>query len=113
MASPPACARRTHDRVIPMDADLVALAEAHGVATFYEDWHRQNKDVAPESVIGVLGLLGVDATSPSSISRELAAVRTAREQQRLPGTVVVREGASRPLAAPGSVVLEDGTTRAV
>ena len=39
-----------------MDADLVALAEAHGVATWYEDWHRERRDVSAESVIGVLGL---------------------------------------------------------
>ena len=45
-----------------MDADLAALAEAHGVATWYEDWHRERRDVSAESVIGVLGLLGVDAT---------------------------------------------------
>ena len=90
-----------------MDADLTALAEAHGVATWYEDWHRERKDVAPESVIGVLGLLGVDATSPAAIAAGLAAIRTAREQHRLPGTVVVRQGATRPLT--GTVHLEDGS----
>ncbi|GAA3350625.1 4-alpha-glucanotransferase [Amorphoplanes nipponensis] len=90
-----------------MDADLTALAEAHGVATWYEDWHRERKDVSAESVIGVLRLLGVDAGSPASIARELAAIRTAREQHRLPGTVVVRQGSSKPLT--GTVHLEDGS----
>src|SRR5919106_177396 len=84
-----------------MDADLVALAEAHGVATWYEDWHRQRKDVSAESVIGVLGLLGVDARTPASVSAGLAAVLEARRRQKLPGTVVVREGSSRPLAESG------------
>jgi 4-alpha-glucanotransferase len=91
-----------------MDADLVALAEAHGVATWYEDWHRQRREVSAESVIGVLGLLGVDATSPAAVRLALAAVRTAREQRRLPGTVVVRQGTSRPLAESGTIILEDG-----
>jgi 4-alpha-glucanotransferase len=92
-----------------MDADLVALAEAYGVATWYEDWQRQNRDVSAESVIGVLGLLGVDASSPAAVGRALAAVHTAREQQKLPGTVVVRQGGSRPLATAGRIVLEDGS----
>ncbi|PRY31524.1 4-alpha-glucanotransferase [Pseudosporangium ferrugineum] len=96
-----------------MDAELTALAEAHGVATWYEDWHRERRDVAAESVAGVLGLLGVDASTPESVRRELAAVRTAREQHRLPGTVVVREGEQRPLPGAGTIVLEDGTSREV
>ncbi len=96
-----------------MDADLVALAEAHGVATWYEDWHRERRDVSAESVIGVLGLLGVDASAPDAIARELAAVRSAGERQLLPGTVVVREGESRPLREPGTVTLEDGSSSEV
>lgn len=96
-----------------MDAELTALAEAHGVATWYEDWHRERRDVSAESVTGVLGLLGVDATTPGSIRRELAAVRTTREQQRLPGTVVVKHGEARPLPGSGTVLLEDGTSREV
>ncbi|MFI5931674.1 4-alpha-glucanotransferase [Actinoplanes sp. NPDC051494] len=96
-----------------MDAELTALADAHGVATWYKDWHRERRDVSPESVIGVLSLLGVDARTPGSVAGELATIRTAREQKRLPGTVVVRAGASRALAAPGTLTLEDGTEREV
>jgi 4-alpha-glucanotransferase len=96
-----------------MDAELVALAEAHGVATWYEDWHRQRRDVAPESVTGVLRLLGVDASTPEAVRRELAAVREARQHDVLPGTVVVRRGTGRPLAGPATVTLEDGGTREV
>ena len=96
-----------------MDDDLVALAEAHGVAVWYEDWHRERREVSAESVIGVLGLLGVDATTPATVRSSLAAVRTAREQQRLPGTVVVRHGTSRPLAEHGTIILEDGASRDV
>lgn len=96
-----------------MDADLVALAEACGVATWYEDWHRERKDVAPESVVAVLGLLGVDATSPAAIRRALAERREHEQRGHLPGTVVVRQGTGRPLPAPGTLVLEDGDRREV
>ncbi|MET1005502.1 MAG: 4-alpha-glucanotransferase [Propionibacteriaceae bacterium] len=90
-----------------MDADLTALAEAHGVATWYEDWHRKRKDVSAESVVGVLALLGVDATTGEGVAAELIKIRTAREQRRLPGTVVVQHGTTQPLT--GTVHLEDGS----
>jgi 4-alpha-glucanotransferase len=93
-----------------MDADLVALAEAHGVATWYEDWHRLRKDVSAESVVGVLGLLGVDASSPPAVASSLAEVRSRDGLGRLPGTIVVRAGASRPLPAAGTITLEDGSS---
>jgi 4-alpha-glucanotransferase len=96
---------------VRMDADLVALAEAHGVATWYEDWHRERKDVAAESVVGVLGLLGVDATTPRAIAKALAAVRARERLGRLPGTVVVRTGTTRELPGPATIVLEDGGRR--
>src|SRR5689334_6390816 len=88
-----------------MDADLVALADAHGVATWYEDWHRKRKDVAAESVVGVLGLLGVDATTPAARAAALAEVRERDALGRLPGTIVVREGTERALPASGTLTL--------
>ena len=91
-----------------MDADLVALAEAHGVATWYEDWHRKRKDVAAESVVGVLGLLGVDATTPAAIASALAAARSRDGLGRLPGTIVVRSGTRRSLPGTARITLEDG-----
>jgi 4-alpha-glucanotransferase len=96
---------RVETEGVRMNADLVALAEACGVATWYEDWHRERKDVASESVVAVLGLLGVDATSPAAIASALAQ----RGQDEQPGTVVVREGSGRPLPRPGTITLEDGS----
>ncbi|MDY7089697.1 MAG: 4-alpha-glucanotransferase [Actinomycetota bacterium] len=93
-----------------MDTELATLAEAHGVAIWYEDWRRVRQDVSAESVIGVLGLLGVDATTPEAIGRELQVVRKAQAEQRLPGTVIVRQGEGRELAAPATITLEDGST---
>jgi 4-alpha-glucanotransferase len=89
-----------------MDVDLTRLAHAHGVATSYEDWRRAEREVAPESVIGVLGLLGVDARTPAAVTAALAAVPAAQE---LPGTVVVRAGSTRPLPGVSTITLEDGS----
>ncbi|MEU8657526.1 4-alpha-glucanotransferase [Actinoplanes philippinensis] len=94
-----------------MDTDLVALAEAHGVATRYENWQRQETEVAPESVIGVLGMLGVDASTPAAVRTSLAEARRRDSGDRLPGTIVVRAGSGRALPGPAEVTLEDGTVR--
>ncbi|WIM95720.1 4-alpha-glucanotransferase [Actinoplanes oblitus] len=88
-----------------MDARLEALATAHGVATWYENYQRRRTEVSPESVIGVLGLLGVDATGGPA-----EPPAPAPDQ---PGTIVLREGQSRDLPAPAELTLEDGTTRTV
>ncbi|GIF10736.1 4-alpha-glucanotransferase [Actinoplanes teichomyceticus] len=96
-----------------MDAQLEALAEAHGVATWYENYQRRRTEVAAESVIGVLGLLGVDATTPAAVEAALQAARERGRGAQLPGTVVLRAGQSRPLPAPAQLTLEDGSTRTV
>ncbi|BCJ42763.1 4-alpha-glucanotransferase [Actinoplanes ianthinogenes] len=85
-----------------MDARLEALAAAHGVATWYENYQRRRTEVAPESVIGVLGLLGVDASAPPP-----AAVKKPE------GTIVLRLGQRHTLPGPAELTLEDGTTRTV
>ncbi|MFF5198561.1 4-alpha-glucanotransferase [Micromonospora parva] len=95
-----------------MNRRLAALANAHGVSTWYEDWRHRRVEVAPETVVGVLGLLGVDATSPAAIADALAAVR-AVDRGTLPETVVLTHGRSRALPGPGVLTLEDGGRRAV
>ena len=96
-----------------MDADLVALAEAHGVATHYENWQRKETEVAPESVIGVLGMLGVDASTPEKLQESLAAARRRDDGDRLPATIVLRAGTGGDLPAPAEITLEDGGVRQV
>ncbi|MCM0676132.1 4-alpha-glucanotransferase, partial [Micromonospora phytophila] len=95
-----------------MDPRLAALAQAHGVATWYEDWRHRRVEIAPETVVAVLGLLGVDAGDPAAVSAALAAARAA-DGAALPDTVVLRAGATRVLPGPGTVMLEYGGTRAV
>jgi 4-alpha-glucanotransferase len=92
-----------------MDQDLADLAAAHGVSTGYHaGWHWVEAD---ESVVrGVLSALGVDAGSPESVRVELAA---AREIDRRPTTIVLRDGDVHELDGPGEVRCEDGTVVAV
>ncbi|MEV4534162.1 4-alpha-glucanotransferase [Asanoa sp. NPDC049518] len=91
-----------------MERDLRRLAAAHGVVTAYDAADGRRTQVDRDIVVRVLGLLDVDATSPSAISAALAAATTDR---RLPPTIVLREGDRRDLA--GTLTLEDGTTREV
>ncbi|MBP2473203.1 4-alpha-glucanotransferase [Crossiella equi] len=94
-----------------MNADLAALAEAHGVSTWYEGSGRVRVDIAPEAVTAVLAQLGVAAGTPEAVRESLAAVRVAAEPAALPGTLVLREGQTRALDRPAELVLEDGTRR--
>jgi 4-alpha-glucanotransferase len=64
-------------------------------------------------VVGVLGVLGVEADSPEAVRRELAKVTAARRERQVPDTVVLRVGSGRRLPAAGTVTLEDGGTRQV
>ncbi|MBB5956775.1 4-alpha-glucanotransferase [Saccharothrix tamanrassetensis] len=83
-----------------MDDELAALAEAHGVATYYEDAGQRRADVDPDVVVAVLAQLDVDASTPEAVRRALAAPRPE------PKTLVLREG--EVLEGTGTVVLEDG-----
>ncbi|WP_309116910.1 4-alpha-glucanotransferase [Saccharothrix sp.] len=85
-----------------MDDQLAALADAHGVATWYEDADQKRADVDPDVVVAVLAELGVDASTPEAVRRALAAPRPA------PKTIVLREG--DVLTEPGVLALEDGST---
>ncbi|WP_306835004.1 4-alpha-glucanotransferase [Catenuloplanes nepalensis] len=96
-----------------LEPGLVELAEAHGVATWYENWRRQPTNVSRAAVTGTLRLLGVDASTPDAVTAALASVRAAHDPGRLPGTVVLRESATRELPSPGVITFEDGSTRQV
>jgi 4-alpha-glucanotransferase len=76
--------------------DLAALAAAHGVATSYEDSSERRHEVDAQIVVDVLGLLGVDATSPAAVAESLAATRGTADRDQLPPTLVVRAGTPEP-----------------
>ncbi|MEV0720427.1 4-alpha-glucanotransferase [Asanoa sp. NPDC050611] len=92
-----------------MERDLRRLAAAHGVVTGYDAADGRRTQVDRDIVVRVLALLDVDASSPAAIRAALD--DAARAADRLPPTIVLREGDSRALS--GTVTLEDGTTREV
>jgi 4-alpha-glucanotransferase len=94
-----------------LDVDLVELAAAHGVATEYRDGARRPVRVAADVVIGVLGLLDVDATTPHARRAALALARKRAAEGELPGTIAVRPDRPYPLPGPAVLVDEAGTRR--
>ncbi|GAA0897414.1 4-alpha-glucanotransferase [Virgisporangium aurantiacum] len=90
-----------------IDPLLERLAAAHGVATEYENWQGRATAIARETVVEILRLLDVDASSPAAIRAALAeaSARTATH-----GAIVVTEGDAH--AVPdGLLILEDGRER--
>jgi 4-alpha-glucanotransferase len=98
---------------VAVDEDLAELAEAHGVATWYEDTKRERVDVEASVVAAVLAQLGVDAGTPVAVGQELTRLRERRQRATLPGTVVVRQATSRRVDRPAVVHCEDGSRREV
>jgi 4-alpha-glucanotransferase len=86
-----------------VDDELAALAEAHGVATRYEDAGQRVVDVDPAVVVAVLGQLDVDASTPEKVRAALA------EERPEKATIVVKEGQTLDLGRPATVRLEDGS----
>jgi 4-alpha-glucanotransferase len=78
--------------VTAVDGDLARLAEAHGVATHYDDQQKRRIEVSRESVVAVLAALGVDASSTEATHAALAEHAVAEYRRLVPPTVVVREG---------------------
>ncbi|WP_170323980.1 4-alpha-glucanotransferase [Cryptosporangium phraense] len=76
-----------------IDRDLAALAAAHGVATEYVGSTGRPETVTPDTVIAVLGALGVAAGTPAEVAASLADADTTPWRRLLPPTVVVTAGA--------------------
>ncbi|QFG67937.1 4-alpha-glucanotransferase [Ornithinimicrobium pratense] len=96
---------------------LSQLAAAHGVATEFSDWQGRHTPATAETVLAVLGALGVDADSEEAVERALADVErepwsrvlppvmVATEQDQVVVPVRVQQGAG----FEAELVLEDGT----
>ncbi|MDO5738942.1 MAG: 4-alpha-glucanotransferase [Ornithinimicrobium sp.] len=100
---------------------LTELADAYGVATQFWDWQGRHTQVPTQTVLAVLGALGIQAESDDDIEAALAEVEEAPWIRILPPVTVVSEG-ERPQVpvhlADGTafvvrLILEDGTTSAV
>ena len=100
-----------------LPADLIALADAFGVATEFTDWRGRTVEVSTETVVEVLAAMHVDATDPAAA---LARHGEQRWRHMLPACVVARQAESRTFAVhvphgdpvEVSISLEDGGQRA-
>lgn len=93
---------------IPARSALHQLADRHGVATRYENADQVWVEVEDDVVVAVLGQFGVDATSDDAVARALGAPETTG---KLPPTIVLKQGTTRPIGTGAEIVLEDGTRR--
>ncbi len=75
-----------------LTAEQRELAEAHGVATDYEDWLDNPVTVPRDTVLAVLAALGVDAADPADATRALSMLRRGQRDHLLPPCVVKRVG---------------------
>ncbi len=99
-----------------LPVDLVALADAFGVATEFTDWRGRTVEVSTETVVAVLSAMDVDATVPSEA---LARHAEQRWRHMLPACVVARQGEPRTFAVhvphgdpvEVTISLEDGGQR--
>ena len=76
--------------------DLQHLAEECGVATDYWDWRGNHIVVRAETILAVLGALGIDATTPESVAAALSAAGRYRWTRMLPPCIVTRPGWQLP-----------------
>lgn len=95
---------------------LQPLADAYGVATSFNDWRGQHKQVSVETVLAVLKSFGVVVTTEDDVRTALHEHKLAYWRRTLVPTTVVRQGQSATLEVhvpdgdPVSVVIqrEDG-----
>ncbi len=76
--------------------ELQHLAEECGVATDYWDWRGNHIVVRAETIVAVLGALGIDATTPESVAAALSAAGGYRWTRMLPPCIVTRPGWQLP-----------------
>ncbi len=100
-------------------AELVELATAYGVATEYWDWQGRHVSVRAETIVAVLGALGVDASTPQATRQALHTRWVDRWERMLPRCLVTRAGTSpwfgvhvdHGADVTVAVELEDGSRR--
>ena len=84
--------RTVADDPVPASDALLRLAAAYGVVPDHWDFHGQNRRASTATLQGVLGALGVDASSPERIDLAIAHVEDMPWRRVLPPVLVVREG---------------------
>lgn len=71
---------------------LRVLADRCGVATSYEGWDKQRREVTDESLQHILGALGVGCESSSAIEQSLIALDESDWRRTLPPVLVMVDG---------------------
>ena len=102
-----------------LDADLAELARRFGVAVEFDDWSGRRVTVAEQTLVAVLGALGVAARTAGERRTALADCDRRYWAAPLPAAVIGRTGTEAVLwahvthGAPAQVwvTTEDGTTR--
>ena len=79
---------------------LLRLAGAYGVVPDHWDFHGQSRRASAATLQGVLGALGVDASSPERVDLAIAHVEDMPWRRVLPPVLVVRQG--RQAHVPGA-----------
>lgn len=77
---------------------MLRLARECGVATEYWSFDGHEQQVSADTLVAVLGALGIDATSPARIDLALAHAEDAPWREPLPPTVITRQG--QPVQIP-------------
>ncbi|WP_028047136.1 4-alpha-glucanotransferase [Cellulomonas sp. URHE0023] len=80
------------DDPVPASDALLRLAAAYAVVPDHWDFHGQNRRASTATLQGVLGALGVDASSPERIDLAIAHVEDMPWRRALPPVLVVRQG---------------------
>lgn len=102
-----------------LDPSLVELARRFGVATEYLDWNDTRVEVPAQTLLAVLGALGVAASTDEDRAAALTSTDRSYWSRSLPPTIVGRSGSETAFwvhvtagdAAYVWVRLEDGTVR--
>ncbi|MEF2525133.1 MULTISPECIES: 4-alpha-glucanotransferase [Streptomyces] len=81
--------------------ELARLAALHGVATDYRPAEGVTVDVPRETVVAVLGLLGVPARTPEQVREALAAAERDAAERLLPPVLVWWAGSAAPRELAG------------
>ncbi len=71
---------------------LLRLAAAYGVVPDHWDFHGEHRQASAATLQGVLGALGVDASSPQRVELAIAHVEDMPWRRALPPVLVVRQG---------------------
>src|SRR5512144_82740 len=82
--------------VTRLSNDLLALAQACGVATDFRDWRGNHVEVPEETIVAVLAAMDVDAATPEATAVSLRVALEARWRRMLPPCVVTTQQEGAP-----------------